>query len=65
MKLQKVFGSILTLLGVAMLIFSGFAFLQEGAAILGLSISQWEAVVPFIIGIIFFSSGIKLINASS
>lgn len=65
MKLQKVFGSILTLLGVAMLIFAGFAFLQEGAAIFGLSITQWEAAVPFIIGIIFFSSGIKLISASS
>ncbi len=65
MKLQKVFGTILTLLGVVMLIFAGIAFLQEGAVILGLSITQWEAAVPFVIGIIFFSSGIKLINASA
>lgn len=65
MKLQKIFGSILTLLGIAMLIFAGIAFLQGGAAIFDLAISQWEAVVPFVIGIIFFSSGIKLINASA
>lgn len=65
MKLQKVFGSILTLLGVSMLIFSGYAFLQNGTAVFGMSISQWEAAVPFIIGVIFFSSGIKLISSNS
>lgn len=64
MSLQKVFGSILTLLGVALLIFSGFAFLRDGAAFFGMAISQWEAIVPFILGVIFFSSGIKLISSA-
>lgn len=65
MNLQKLFGTILTLLGIIMLILAGIAALQGGLNVLGLVISQWEALVPFILGVIFFSSGIKLINATS
>ena len=62
MSLQKIFGTILTLLGITILIFAGIAALQGGASLFGLAISQWEAIIPFILGLIFFTSGIKLIK---
>lgn len=64
MMISKVFGILLTILGVFLLLFSGYAVLNGGGSLLGMELSTWEAAVPFVLGVIFFASGIKLIKTS-
>ncbi|MFZ6050398.1 hypothetical protein [Halocola ammonii] len=55
MKLKSIFGALLTLLGVAGLIYSAFLFIGNDY--------DWKRLLVFgIIGFIFFVSGIKLIR---
>ena len=57
MNLKRVFGTILTVLGIAGLIYGGIVFLQ--------SQKQWlPALISFGIGGIFFASGIGLIKGT-
>jgi hypothetical protein len=64
LDLKKVFGPVLTLLGTIVLLFACVAFLSGGEKVLGLSVSKTESAVPFIVGLIFFLSGINLIKNS-
>lgn len=64
MDLKKIFGSTLTIMGIILVLYACVAFLSDGKVILGLSVSKWEAIVPFLVGIVFLSSGIKLIKNS-
>ncbi len=58
MNLKRTFGAILTTLGIIGLIYSAYYFIKTGQ-------QQWlTAVIVFIIGIIFFSSGIGLIKGT-
>lgn len=64
MTTSKIFGIVLTILGIFLLLFAGYAVLNDGGNLLGMGLSTWEAAVPFILGIIFFASGIRLIKTS-
>ena len=63
MNMKRTFGAILTILGTVALIWSAVAFLSGSSRIGTLSVGQATALVPFIIGLIFFFSGIGLIKA--
>lgn len=55
MNLKQVFGPLLTLLGIVGLIYGAYLFLNEE--------SSWRMiVVSFVLGVIFFSSGLGLIK---
>jgi len=57
MDLKKIFGPLLTLLGIAGMIYAAFLFLNDE--------SEWRPmVVFFVLGLIFFSSGMGLIKNS-
>jgi hypothetical protein len=62
MDLKKIFGAILTLGGIALLLFSAFAFLKGGSELLGTEVTTIGAIVPFIVGAIFLGSGIRLLD---
>lgn len=55
MNVKRIFGTILTLLGVAGLIYAGIGFVNH-------SIQTREMIVVGVIGIIFFMSGIGLVR---
>lgn len=55
MNVKRTFGTILTILGIAGLIYAGWAFLKH-------SVGTRELVVVAVIAIIFFMSGIGLIK---
>jgi hypothetical protein len=38
------------------------AFLSDGRTLLGFSVSKTESIVPFIVGLVFFMSGVSLIR---
>ena len=55
MNVKRTFGTILTILGIAGLIYAGWGFLKH-------SVGTRELVVVAVIAIIFFMSGIGLIK---
>ena len=62
---RRFFGAFLTILGTFVILFALVAFLKDGKAVLGMTVKNiWEALVPFGVGIIFFLSGVSLINNS-
>jgi uncharacterized membrane protein len=65
MDLKQTFGSILTILGIILLIFGAYAFLAGGGSLGDLQLNKLSALVPFIVGLIFFFSGIGLIKRTS
>ncbi|MCC9137993.1 hypothetical protein ACFSKU_03910 [Pontibacter silvestris] len=57
--MKKTFGAILTILGIIGIIWGAYAFMMGGdGGVLG----KWSALVPFGVGLIFFSSGIGLVK---
>ncbi len=63
-SLKKFFGSLLTILGVVVVLFACVAFLKDGKPVLGLSVSHWESLVPFLVGLVFLAFGVSLISKS-
>jgi hypothetical protein len=58
MNLKRIFGAILTSLGIISLIYAAYDFISTGH-------KQWvTAIIIFIIGSIFFTSGINLIKGT-
>lgn len=55
MNVKRIFGTILTILGIIGLIYAGVGFVQH-------SVQVREMIVIGIIGIIFFVSGISLVR---
>lgn len=56
MHLKNVFGTLLTLIGIIGLVYGAYLFLDEGS-------SDWKPIlVAFLLGLIFFSSGLGLIK---
>ncbi|MNJ91721.1 hypothetical protein D3C87_93750 [compost metagenome] len=55
MNVKRIFGTVLTVLGVIGLIYAGYGFVKH-------SIQGRELVVAGIIGLIFFVSGIGLVK---
>lgn len=62
---RRFFGAFLTILGTFVILFALVAFLKDGKPVLGMTVKNiWESLVPFGVGIIFFLSGVSLINNS-
>lgn len=58
MNVKQTFGILLTLLGIGALIYTGVQVMDQGK-------DQFKVlIVTGILGIVFFSSGIKLISAT-
>ena len=55
MNVKRIFGTILTILGIAGLIYAGIGFVNH-------SVQTREMIVLGVIGIIFFVSGIGLVR---
>jgi uncharacterized membrane protein len=64
MNMKRTFGAILTILGIIFIIWGSFAFLSGGSSMAGVSVGKFNAIVPFIVGLIFFISGIGLIKGT-
>ncbi|MFN8357418.1 MAG: hypothetical protein U0Y10_23375 [Spirosomataceae bacterium] len=63
-NLKKFFGSFLTILGVVVVLFACVAFLSDGKPVLGMSVTKWESIVPFLVGLVFLVTGVSLIGQS-
>ncbi|MBF9254764.1 hypothetical protein I2I11_15775 [Pontibacter sp. 172403-2] len=59
--MKRTFGAILTVLGIAGIIWGAYAFMMGGD---GGVVGKYSAAVPFIVGLIFFFSGIGLIKTT-
>lgn len=55
MNVKRIFGTVLTILGIIGLIYAGMGFVQH-------SVQVREMIVIGVIGIIFFMSGISLVR---
>lgn len=64
MNMKRTFGAILTILGILFIIWGAMAFLSGGGSMGGIAIGKFNAIVPFIVGLIFFISGIGLIKGT-
>ena len=62
-RFRRFFGALLTLLGIAVLLFACVAFLSD-KPVLGLTVSKWESVVPFLVGSVFLLTGVNLVGRS-
>ena len=62
MNLNRTFGAILTILGIIGIIMGAYGFMNSGASLGSMKMSMITALVPFIVGLIFFFSGIGLIK---
>ncbi len=65
MRLKKIFGTFLTVLGVILLLVTAMAFLQEDGAIWGIHVEGFKILVPLVLGFTFFGSGIGLLKSIS
>ncbi|QCR21672.1 hypothetical protein C1N53_04475 [Pontibacter sp. SGAir0037] len=59
MNMKRTFGAVLTILGIIGIIWGAYAFVMGGD---GVALGRFTALVPFIVGLIFFSSGIGLVK---
>jgi len=55
MNVKRIFGAVLTVLGIIGLIYAGYGFIKH-------SIQTRELIVAGVIGLIFFFSGIGLVK---
>lgn len=61
---RRFFGASLTIIGVVVVLFALVAFLSDGKAVLGMTISKAESMAPFIVGMIFLITGVNLVRES-
>jgi uncharacterized membrane protein len=61
MNMKRTFGAILTILGIIGIIWGAYAFLMGGD---GVAVGKFTAAVPFVVGLIFFFSGINLVKTT-
>ncbi len=59
MSIQKVFGILFTLLGTAILLVSAYAMISGPIVIFETEVDGFKAIIPAILGIIFFSAGVR------
>ena len=64
MNLKRIFGAVLTILGIIGLLMGAFAFMSGGASFAGMALNKTTALVPAILGIIFLFSGIGLLKTT-
>lgn len=61
MNMKRTFGALLTILGIVGIIWGAYAFMMGGD---GMAFGKFTAAIPFIIGLIFFFSGISLVKTT-
>jgi uncharacterized membrane protein SirB2 len=61
-QFKRFFGALLTILGIVVLLFACVAFLSD-KPVLGLTVSKWESVVPFLVGTVFLLTGVNLVKS--
>jgi hypothetical protein len=62
-RFKRFFASLLTILGIVVILFACVGFLSD-KPVLGMTITKWDSVVPFIVGIVFLISGVNLVSRS-
>lgn len=62
MNLKRIFGALLTILGIIGIIMGAYGFMNSGGSLAGMKMNMVTALVPFIVGLIFFFSGINLVK---
>jgi len=62
MNLKRTFGAILTILGIIGIIMGAYGLMSSGGSVAGMKMTMITALVPFIVGLIFFFSGIGLVK---
>ncbi len=62
-RFKRFFGALLTMIGIVVILFACVAFLSE-KPVLGMEITKWETIVPFLVGGLFLLSGVSLIGNS-
>ncbi|TLU99476.1 hypothetical protein [Dyadobacter luticola] len=60
-QFKRFFGALLTILGIVVLLFACVAFLSD-KPVLGLTVSKWESIVPFLVGTVFLLTGVNLVK---
>jgi uncharacterized membrane protein SirB2 len=60
-QFKRFFGALLTILGIVVLLFACIAFLSD-KPVLGMTVSKWESVVPFLVGTVFLLTGVNLVK---
>ncbi|GAB2788473.1 hypothetical protein GCM10027275_36730 [Rhabdobacter roseus] len=60
-RFKRFFAALLTILGIVVVLFACVAFLSD-KPVLGLDVSKWESLVPFLVGTVFLLSGVNLIG---
>jgi predicted Na+-dependent transporter len=61
MNMKRTFGAILTILGIVGIIWGAYAFMMGGD---GGVVGKYTSAVPFVVGLIFFFSGINLVKTT-
>lgn len=59
--MKRTFGALLTILGIIGIIWGAYAFLMGGD---GVAVGKFSAAIPFVVGLIFFFSGISLVKTT-
>ncbi|ODS83227.1 MAG: hypothetical protein ABS46_06925 [Cytophagaceae bacterium SCN 52-12] len=62
-RFKRFFGALLTIIGIVLILFACVAFLSD-KPVLGLEVTKWETLVPFIVGALFMIPGVSLISNS-
>jgi hypothetical protein len=58
---KRFFAALLTILGIVVILFACVAFLSD-KPVLGMTVSKWESLVPFLVGAVFLLSGVSLVS---
>ncbi|OZI08713.1 hypothetical protein BWI93_07915 [Siphonobacter sp. BAB-5385] len=60
--MTRFFGAFFTILGTFIILFACVAFLNDGKPTLGWKITQWESIVPFLVGTVFLITGVNMMR---
>ena len=62
MNMKRSFGALLTILGIIGIIWGAYGFMTGGGA--NIPGGKFNALIPFVVGLIFFGSGIGLVKGT-
>ncbi len=64
MNIKQILGLIIIVLGTASLIFAGYIFIWGEIQVFSNTVNRLQAIVPAVLGSLFFRYGIKLMKSS-
>lgn len=62
MDIKKAFGIFFTLLGAAIMLISVYAMIAGSVIIFDIEVGPLQAIITAILGIVFFSAGVKFVR---